>query len=172
MGMDVYGLNPKMNKKMSEFPTMEKMNKLEEEGKWKDKWEILDNDRELTEKYWKEKDEYERINKGAYFRNNCWYWRPLWDFCYNVAKNSPFPSLISQELWESGHSNSGAGLNDEDAKLLGAFLLQAIEDGNAEDYKVYHESQEKDEKYKYPFDIENVKEFAHFCIESGGFEIC
>ena len=62
MGMDVYGLNPKMNKKMSEFPTMEKMNKLEEKGKWKEKWEILDNDRELTEKYWKEKDEYERIN--------------------------------------------------------------------------------------------------------------
>ena len=98
--------------------------------------------------------------------------RPLWDFCYNVSKNSPFPSLISQELWDSGHCNDGAGLNDEDAKLLGAFLLQAIEDGNAEDYKVYHESQEKDEKYKYPFDIENVKEFAHFCIESGGFEIC
>ena len=29
MGMDVHGLNPKENKKMSEFPTMEKMNKLE-----------------------------------------------------------------------------------------------------------------------------------------------
>ena len=109
MGMDVHGLNQNENKKMSEFPTMEKMNKLEEEGKWKDKWEILDNDRELTEKYWKEKDEYEKINKGVYFRNNCWYWRPLWDFCYNVAKNSPFPSLISEELWESGHSNNGGG---------------------------------------------------------------
>ena len=35
MLMYVYGLNPKMNKKMSEFPTMEKMNKLEEKGKWK-----------------------------------------------------------------------------------------------------------------------------------------
>ena len=89
-----------------------------------------------------------------------------------MAKNSPFPSLISQELWESGHSNSGAGLNDEDAKLLGAFLFQAIEDGNAEDYKDYHESQEKDEKYKYPFDIDNVINFAEFCIESGGFKIC
>tara|TARA_R110002020_G_scaffold42030_1_gene123487 strand:+ start:563 stop:832 length:270 start_codon:yes stop_codon:yes gene_type:complete len=88
-----------------------------------------------------------------------------------VAKNSPFPSLISEELWEDGHHNSGAGLNDEDAKLLGAFLLQAIEDGFAEDYKDHHEEQERDEKYQYPFDVENVKEFAHFCIESGGFEI-
>ena len=24
----------------------------------------------------------------------------------------------------------------------------------------------------YPFDSRNVEEFAHFCIESGGFEIC
>ena len=73
MGMDVYGLNPKMNKKMSEFPTMEKMNKLDEEDKWKEKWELLDNNTELREKYWKERNEYEKINKGIYFRNNCWY---------------------------------------------------------------------------------------------------
>ena len=172
MGMDVYGLNPKMNKKMSDFPTLEKMTKLEKENKWNEKWEILDNVTELREKYWKERDEYEKTNKGVYFRNNCWWWRPLWDFCYNVAKNSPFPSLISHELWDSGHCNDGAGLNDEDAKLLAAFLLQAIEDGFADDYKDHHESQEKDEKYEYPFDIENVEAFAHFCIESGGFEIC
>ena len=63
MGMDIHGLNPKMNKKMSEFPTMEKMNKLEKEDKWKEKWEILDNDTELREKYWKEKDEHEEIKE-------------------------------------------------------------------------------------------------------------
>ena len=171
MGMDVHGLNPKENKKMSEFPTLAKMTKLDEEDKWKEKWEILDNDTKLREKYWAERDEYQEINKGTYFRNNCWWWRPLWDFCYNVAKNSPFPSLISQELWDSGHCNDGAGLNDEDAKLLGAFLLQAIEDGEADKFKKYHEEQEKDEKYQYPFDIENVKAFAEFCIESGGFKI-
>ena len=171
MGMDVHGLNPKENKKMSEFPTLNKMNKLDKDDKWKEKWEILDNDTELREKYWKEKDEHEEINKGVYFRNNCWWWRPLWDFCYNVSKNSEYPSLISQELWDEGHHNSGAGLNDEDAKLLGAFLLQAIEDGVADDFKKHHEEQEKDEKYQYPFDVENVEAFAHFCIESGGFEI-
>ena len=172
MGMDVHGLNPKENKKMSEFPTLNKMNKLEKDDKWKEKWEILDNDTELREKYWKEKDEHEEINKGVYFRNNCWWWRPLWDFCYNVARNSEYPSLITQETYFSGHHNDGAGLNDEDAKLLGAFLLKAIEDGNADDYKDRHESQQKDEDYKYPFDVENVEAFAHFCIQSGGFKIC
>ena len=24
----------------------------------------------------------------------------------------------------------------------------------------------------YPFDSRNVEEFAHFCLQSGGFEIC
>jgi len=169
MGMDVHGLNPIENRKKSDFPMLVKVDKLEKEEKWKERRELIDTQ---SDNYWKERNEYENANKGIYFRNSCWWWRPLWDFCYNVAKNSPFPSLISQELWDSGHGNSGAGLNDEDAKLLGAFLLQAIEDGDAEDYKDHHEEHQRDEKYQYTFDIENVKEFAHFCIESGGFEIC
>ena len=24
----------------------------------------------------------------------------------------------------------------------------------------------------YPFDLDNVREFAEFCLQSGGFEIC
>jgi hypothetical protein len=23
--------------------------------------------------------------KGEYFRNNVWYWRPLWNYCIEVA---------------------------------------------------------------------------------------
>ena len=164
MGMDVHGLNPKMNKDKSKFPMLVKVDKLEKDEKWKERLELIETE---SDKYWKERDEFEGTNKGVYFRNNCWWWRPLWDFCY-----SEYPSLITQETYFSGHHNDGAGLNDEDAKLLGAFLLKAIEDGNADDYKDRHESQQKDEDYKYPFDVENVEAFAHFCIESGGFEIC
>ena len=169
MGMDVHGLNPKMNKDKSKFPMLVKVDKLEKDEKWKERMELIETE---SDKYWKERDEFEGTNKGVYFRNNCWWWRPLWDFCYNVSLNSQYPSLITEKLWEEGHHNDGAGLNDEDAKLLGAFLLKAIEDGFAEDYKDHHESQEKDEDYKYPFDVENVEAFAHFCIQSGGFEIC
>ena len=127
---------------------------------------MLDND-EINDKYWAERDEFEGENKGIYFRNNCWWWRPLWDFCYNVA-----PELISSELWANGHHNSGAGLNGEDAKLLGEKLLKEVYNGGAKEFKKYHQEQEKDEKYKYPFDIDNVINFAEFCIESGGFKIC
>jgi len=170
MGMDVHGLNPKINKDINEFPILAKYKKMEtedEENGFQKKWKALDTNQKERTKYWEEEDKYKDVNKGIYFRNNCWWWRPLWDFCYNVA-----PDLISEKLWESGHSNSGAGLNDKDAKSLGLSLFIAVKDGTADDFKKHHEEQEKDEEYKYPFDVENVEAFAEFCVESGGFEIC
>ena len=163
MGMDVHGLNPIENRKKSDLPILVKVDKLEKEEKWNERMELI----EQSDNYHKERNEYENANKGIYFRNNCWYWRPLWDFCYNVA-----PELISDDLWADGHHNSGDGLNGEDAKLLGEKLLKAVSDGFAKKFKEHHEELEKDEEYKYPFDIENVVDFAEFCIESGGFEIC
>ena len=207
MGMDVYGRNPKQNKTMSEFPTLEKYKKMEENDDandnidgFKQKWKELDADHKLREKYWEEQNEYERINTGHYFRNNCWWWRPLWNYCYHIADD-----IISEELFESGHSNSGAGLNDKDAKELGRRLLEQIKIGGTIQYQASYQQYLDDlpdddcmrcdnnnrgnNKKKdctncnktgkttnfnksYPFDIDNVKEFAEFCIQSGGFEIC
>ena len=161
MGMDVHGLNPKINK--DDFPVFNKFNNME----FKEKWKELDSNDSLRDKYFDEMRDYEESNPGYYFRNNVWWWRPLWDYCYFIADD-----LISEELWNRGHSNNGAGLNDKDAKLLGNRLLQKIREGDAERFKKHHEEQEENEKYKYPFDIDNVKAFAEFCIESGGFEIC
>jgi len=166
MGMDVHGLNPKINKEITDFPTLMMIKSLEKKEEWDKRRDFLKSD-DIQDKYWAEDEEYNKANKGIYFRNNCWWWRPLWDFCYNVA-----PELISRELWGDGHSNGGAGLNGEDAKLLGEKLLKATSNGLAEEFKKYHEELEKDEEYKYPFDAENVVDFAEFCIESGGFEIC
>ena len=166
MGMDVHGLNPKMHKEITDYPTLMMITSLEKKEEWDKRRDFLKSE-DVRNKYWAEDEEYNESNKGIYFRNNCWWWRPLWDFCYNVA-----PELISSELWGDGHHNSGAGLNDKDAKLLGEKLLKEIDNGGVEEFKKYHEDQEKDEEYKYPFDAENVKAFAEFCIESGGFEIC
>jgi hypothetical protein len=196
MGMDVYGKNPKQNKTVDEFPLMKKFDAME----FRDRWKILDKDKDKQNEYWKQKDSYEDANPGYYFRNNCWWWRPLWNYCYHVADD-----IISEKLFDSGHSNSGAGLNDKDAKLLGNRLLQQIHIGGTFQYQVDYEQYLEDlpendcsrcngnnrgnNKMKeckmcnttgktdnfnksYPFDIDNVKEFAEFCIESGGFEIC
>ena len=136
---------------------------------------------------------------GDYFRNNCWWWRPLWQYCHNVA-----PDLIDEDLFISGGYNDGAGLNAKDAVKLAIILETKIADGHTKhyqnEYQLYLESLPNDKcgrcdgnnrgynKKKeckscdgtgetenfskwYPFDVENVKEFAKFLIDSGGFKI-
>ena len=138
--------------------------------------------------------------KGDYFRNNVWWWRPLWQYCHSSA-----PELIDEDKFVSGTTNDGAGLNAMKAAKLGVKLLTLVEDGSCATYKrereLWLESLEDEvcdncngnnrgnfkkkdclackgkgtrENWNkhYPFDIENVKEFAEFCIESGGFKIC
>ena len=201
MGMDVYGKNPKQNKPLNEFPILAKYKEMEEtdEG-FKQKWKELDADHDLREQYWKEQTDYEEVNCGYYFRNNCWWWRPLWNYCYHIADD-----IISEELFDSGHSNSGAGLNDKDSKLLGNRLLQQIREGGTIQYQASYQQYLDDmpdddcsrcngnnrgnDKMKdckmcdstgkstnfnksYPFDVDNVREFAEFCLQCGGFEIC
>ena len=198
MGMDVHGLNPRQNKKLSDFPVYNKFSNMS----FRERWKELDREenKEIKEQYHQEWDEFENSNPGVYFRNNCWWWRPLWNYCYMIADD-----IISEELFENGHSNSGAGLNDKDARLLGNRLLQQIREGKTIEYQAEYQQYLDDlpddvctfcngnnrgkNKMKdctrcngtgkstnfnkhYPFDVDNVKEFAEFCIESGGFEIC
>ena len=206
MGMDVYGRNPKQNKPIEAFPTYHKYTMMEksDEGDnidgFKQKWRELDGDETLRNQYYTELEEYETVNVGHYFRNNCWWWRPLWNYCHNVA-----PDLIDEKLFEDGHSNSGAGLDDKGAKKLGQLLLQEINNGNTIRYQAeYHQwiddlpdddcmrcnnnnhghnkkkectncdktGKTKNWNKSYPFDIDNVREFAEFCLQSGGFRIC
>ena len=110
MGMDVHGLNPKMHKEITDYPTLMMIKSLEKKEEWDKRRDFLKSE-DVRNKYWAEDEEYNESNKGIYFRNNCWWWRPLWDFCYNVA-----PELISSELWGDGHHNSGAGLNTTKTK--------------------------------------------------------
>ena len=64
---------------------------------------------------------------GEYFRNNIWWWRPLWNYCLHMH-----PDVASKV--EDGHSNSGDGLDAEDALKLGLLLKQDIESGVTQKY--------------------------------------
>jgi len=66
--------------------------------------------------------------KGAYFRNNVWWWHPLWDYCLNLH-----PDLC--EKVENGHSNDGDGLDADDARELGERLLRDIAEGVTQAYE-------------------------------------
>ena len=108
MGMDVSGKNPQINVSSSKFPMIEKW----ENVNWGERSKNPEWKKDQSQ-YWKEDEEWNKVNCGIYFRNNCWWWRPLWDYCANIA-----PDLISDELWDSGHHNDGAGLEANDAAKL------------------------------------------------------
>ena len=158
MGMDLHGLNPKMNKGKDQYKTY---------FKWEDiGWNIRENENKEEwekekDKFYSQEDKYNTDNRGVYFSNNCWWWRPLWNYCYHIADD-----LISEKLWENGHHNSGHGLNAEDSKKLGERLMEYLANGKAMQYQ---EDYPKDEDY--PFDVENVENFSNFLIDSGGFEV-
>jgi hypothetical protein len=159
---------------------------------------------------------------GKYFRNNVWFWHPLWDYCLDRHND------VICDHESAGHRNEGFGLDSEQALILGNRLLNEIENGATEEYRLGYYAKLADlprtdcphcgatgirtdsvgddmgmltrpldeatailvgrthgwcngcdgvgtqEPWpcSYPFDIENVKEFAEFCIASGGFEIC
>ena len=161
--------------------------------------------------------------EGEYFRNNVWYWRPLWGYCCGVAED-----IIDEELANGGHFNDAQGLDAEGAVKLGERLLQEVESGNTAEWKKNYDAELAslpmvpckycDEtgirtdavgvsggmptkalsedmaiilgrthgtcngcngageslsfETHYPFEVENVIEFANFCKASGGFQIC
>lgn len=139
--------------------------------------------------------------QGKYFRNNVWWWRPLWDYCLKVMDDL-------QSKVPYGHSNDGQGLDTEGSRELAAMLRAELESGRTALYK-HHRDEElarrpdercslchgtkvrpmephKGEKCNacdgkgytksfdthYPFSTENVEEFATFLEHCGGFEIC
>lgn len=160
--------------------------------------------------------------RGEYFRNNVWWWRPLWDFCTHVGDG-----LIDEGLAEKGHFNDGAGLDSDGATRLAQILRDELERGNVEQWqkaqgewraslpreacelcdctgirtdKIGVEGGMPEKELspelqiltgrthgwcngcdgvgtreawasQYPFSIDNVREFANFLADSGGFEI-
>lgn len=173
MGFDVYGLGVKA-------PEVD--------------WE----DETSRKEYWA----WQENTPGAYFRNNCWWWRPLWDYVSEVCCD-----ILSEEDIQGGTHNSGYKITAEKAVKLAERLNLAVKTGavkkHAFEYKQWQESLPKvrcricggsgqrDDEYvkgqcnacqgegkvepwakSYPFDEENVVEFAKFCASSGGFEIC
>ena len=120
MGFDLHGLNPKRNTAKPEVLTEYKDNegwtdfvKLEEQG--------------LKDKYFKAKDEWEDDNPGEYFRNNVWWWRPLWAFISVVCDD-----ILTEEDVERGEYNDGHEINEEKAKVISERLQLYIDNGDAE----------------------------------------
>ena len=143
-----------------------------------------------------------KTEKGEYFRNNVWWWRPLWGY---VAKQCS--DILTEEQIKGGCFNDGVLISAKKAQAIGLrlrFLIDQKEVKKFEDgYQKYLDSLpdepcehckgtgKRDDEFvkgecngcagkgtrrpwasQYPFKEENVREFADFAIESGGFRIC
>ena len=80
MGFDLFGVKPKENTKK---PSLLKK-------------DFFDIHNDLREEYRNLETEYENNNKGIYFRNNNWWWRPLWIYVYDNCKD-----ILTEKDYES-----------------------------------------------------------------------
>ncbi len=71
--------------------------------------------------------------RGEYFRNNVWWWRPLADYCITVAPDI----CASCKYW---HSNDGDGLDAAGAVALADALENEIRAKRTKDFERRHTS--------------------------------
>ena len=109
--MDVYGVNPtiRIDTKKPERP------KDLHEGE----------SRDVVDKYFKEEQEYEDKNPGVYFRNNCWWWRPLANFIIEKC------DWLTQEQQARLHDNSGFEFSHHEAGTIADTLQKMVDDASA-----------------------------------------
>jgi len=138
-----------------------------------------------------------KSEKGDYFRNNVWWWRPLAEFVTDRCEVS------SPDDW---FHNSGHKVTAEEANQISEILNGLLSHGAVATYEKEYTTRlaelpddvcdichgvgvRNDEVVRgtcnaclgkgtvrpwatnYPFSEENVREFAEFCEQSGGFEI-
>ena len=125
--------------------------------------------------------------KGEYFRNNCWYWRRLWQFVEIQCEN-----ILTNHEKEAGQWNNGWKIPKPQALRIAKKLKECLKNGKAEEFqtevnKAIKKAKTHNKKLKnlaplkkinkedwnehYPFTITNLKEFITFIENSGGFII-
>ena len=185
MGFDLSGMNPNFTTPEPTLPPMA----------------------ERTDKDWERYHNWQDDNCGIYFRNNVWWWRPLWMFVSESCSNILTDKDIEGGSWNDGHkiSKTKAGkIARKLYKLIETDQVKAYESkykreldsleqvdcdtcgatgrrnkppepgaGDYQECNGCNGTGKKDDWAKsYPFSEENVREFANFCSNSGGFRIC
>ena len=169
MGFDLMGLSPQAGTPEPKWTKGEPMIKVEGT---EHQYEIDPQIKEEYDDYMKSKCKWQESTDGAYFRNNVWFWRPLWNFVSGCCND-----ILTDKDIESGYMNDGHRISKTKSKRIASRLRKYLKDGNVASYETWYSKQisqlkEDDWNKNYPFSIQNVREFERFCEKSGGFEIC
>jgi len=134
MGMDVYGVNPQTK---TERPT-----EPESENYDSDEWSA----------HFDARRKWEQENPGTYFRNNVWWWRPLWDYV-NVLCDD----VITEDDHKSGHHNDRHLIDADKCAVIAERLAKELLNGGVTKFK--------EERQEYLDKLPLVK--CHCCEGSG-----
>ena len=131
MGFDVHGLNPQLN-----TPLPQIMIQARDDDGWV-KWEnMTENDKT---RYFDAKEKHDKENPGIYFRNNVWWWRPLWSFICSHCSD-----ILSEEQMSLGCSNDGVKIYKTKAKQLAARIRKIDKQGLIQHYEDDWEKERKE----------------------------
>ena len=112
MGFDLYGENPIEN----EFKHQERWNELSSMS-YKEREE-----KEVSDEYFSLMTKYENAYPGAYFRNNVWWWRPLWSFVCEHCED-----ILTLEDMNGGCFNDSHLISKRKAEAIAVRLEDVIE---------------------------------------------
>ena len=99
MGFDLSGMNPNLTRPEPELPPFT----------------------ERTDADWKKFSDWQEDNCGVYFRNNVWWWRPLWSFVSGMCAD-----ILTEKDIESGSYNDGHGISKTKANRIAKRLFKLI----------------------------------------------
>ena len=136
MGFDLYGENPKVVKVFSD----KKSERYEELSS------MSYSDREkqgFSDEYWELQTEWENNNPGNYFRNNVWWWRPLWSFtCDHCA------DFLTEDDMNGGCYNDSYIITEDKAVAIAERLYEALKEPETQEYLDNHmKAMEKAKKH-------------------------
>ena len=150
MGFDIYGKNPSRKDKEPVMPPMDG-----------DKWTDYQREQYDIHSEWE-------LNSGVYFRNNVWWWRPMWDYCCSIAD-------FTEKDNNEGHHNGGHFISKAKCTKLAKVLRKDIDQGMCNEYENALNKKNAlnpdDWESKYPFTVDNCTSFLKFVENCGGFHI-
>ena len=157
MGFDLYGEKP-----------------IENEFEHQERWDELSSmsyeereEKNLDDEYYTLMSKYEDINPGAYFRNNVWWWRPLWSF---VCENCE--DILTEKDMNNGCYNDAHIISRRKAEAIAVRLEEVIESEETEMWIKEHEDnlqQAKRNNKQVEAELEELKKLVE--VETGNPDI-
>ena len=88
---------------------------------------------EDSKEYFNMKDQHEDENPGNYFRNNVWWWRPLWNYVCVACED-----FLTESDMEKGGANDGRNISATKSKRIASRLRKLLKQGDVQSYADEH----------------------------------